>query len=293
MQLSYARRINRPNFFQLIPFIDYADSLNLRRGNPDLRPEFTNSIELNYQHTFNRTNNFIVSTYLRSSTGLITGYQVFENNNVLNRNIVMNTYANANGSCSYGLELTSKNTLKSWMDITTNINMYNVIIDGTNLQENLSNQLFSWFAKMNMNFKLPKNFSYQLSGDYQAKSIIPVGGGGSGRGGGGGWGGGMGGPGGGPSSTVQGYVRPRYAIDMALKFEFLKNRAANITFSVSDVFKMRRFDSYSATDYFIQNAYRYRDQRFFRLNLSYRFGKFDSSLFKRKNTKGSEIEEGF
>ena len=293
VQLSYSRRINRPNFFQMIPYIDYSDSLNLKRGNPDLRPEFTNSIEFNYQHTFNRSNNFIASAYFKNTAGLITGFQVFEYNPVLHKNVVMNTYANANGSYSYGLEITSKNTVKSWLDITSNVNMYNVVINGTNLQSNLSNQLFTWFAKLNMNFKLPKNFSYQLSGDYQAKSIMPMGGGGRGGGGGfGGGGGGMGGMGGGPpSSTVQGYIRPRYSVDMAIKYDFLKNKAATITFSVSDVFKMRVFNSYSATDYFVQNSYRYNNQQFFRLNFSYRFGKYDTSLFKRKNNK-SEGEEG-
>ena len=36
IQLSYTRRINRPNFFQLIPFTNYSDSLNITRGNPNL-----------------------------------------------------------------------------------------------------------------------------------------------------------------------------------------------------------------------------------------------------------------
>ncbi|MEO6915514.1 MAG: outer membrane beta-barrel protein, partial [Chitinophagaceae bacterium] len=43
LQLNYSRRINRPNFFQLFPFTDYSDSLNLSRGNPALTPEFTSS----------------------------------------------------------------------------------------------------------------------------------------------------------------------------------------------------------------------------------------------------------
>ena len=38
LQLSYSRRINRPNFFQLIPFVDYTDKLNITKGNPGLVP---------------------------------------------------------------------------------------------------------------------------------------------------------------------------------------------------------------------------------------------------------------
>jgi outer membrane receptor protein involved in Fe transport len=45
LQLNYSRRINRPNFWQLFPFTDISDSLNISRGNPNLKPEFTNSLE--------------------------------------------------------------------------------------------------------------------------------------------------------------------------------------------------------------------------------------------------------
>jgi len=45
LQISATRRINRPNFFQLIPYTDYTDSLNITRGNPNLVPEFTPSGE--------------------------------------------------------------------------------------------------------------------------------------------------------------------------------------------------------------------------------------------------------
>ena len=44
MQLNYSRKINRPNFFQLIPYYDFSDSLNISRGNPNLVPEFTNLV---------------------------------------------------------------------------------------------------------------------------------------------------------------------------------------------------------------------------------------------------------
>jgi hypothetical protein len=49
--MSVTRRVNRPNFFQLIPFVDYTDSLNITHGNPDLVPEFTTSGELSYSRT--------------------------------------------------------------------------------------------------------------------------------------------------------------------------------------------------------------------------------------------------
>lgn len=286
LQLNYARKVNRPNFFQLIPFTDYSDSLNLSRGNPSLKPEFTHSIELSYLRNFNRTNNFLVTGWYKNTTDLITRYQVSEFDTLLNKNAIINTYANANSSYAYGLELTSKNTIQKWLDLTMNINFYNSVINGTNLQSDLTNEQFSYFAKANLTFKFLKNFSYQISGDYQSQTSVPVsssGGGGGGNRGGGGGGGMM--FGGGQSSTLQGYVKPNYGIDMALKYEFLKNKTASLTLNVSDVFKTKKNQTYSESPYFTQNTSRVRDQQFFRLTFSYRFGKYDASLFKRKNMK--------
>lgn len=285
LQLSYTRRVNRPNFFQLMPFTDYSDSLNLRRGNPALKPEFTHSVELNHQFTKDRNNNIITTLYFKNAKGLITNYQVLEFDTTLQRNAVITTYANAEKSYSYGLELTAKNKIKSWFDVTTNLNFYNTVIDGTNLQASLSNELFSWFGKLNLNFKLPKDLFYQVTAEYQAKSIMPA----ETRRPGNNWGGMFGGVGGGwgmgSQSTAQGYNRPRYEISMSLRYEFLKEKAASITVSVNDPFKIRRHDSYSKSDYFVQNSIRYRDPQLVRLNFSYRFGKFDTSLFRRKNNK--------
>ncbi len=283
-QFNYSRKINRPTFFQLLPYIDYTDSLNLTRGNPDLKPEFVNSFEANYQKIFDRKNNMLISVYYKNTTGIITNYQVFEFNTVLNRGAIISTYANANSSYAYGVELTTQNAITKWFDLSFNINAYNSFINGTNLIENLSNKQFSWFTKINSTFKLPKNFTLQLSGDYRSKTALQVGGNSQGRfGGGGGMGGGGGGYFGGTTTTAQGYSLPTYSIDASLKFEFMKNKAASLSFSISDIFKTKKNTTYSSSAFFTQTVDRRRDAQVFKLNFNYRFGKFDVSLFKRKN----------
>ncbi|RYY59814.1 MAG: TonB-dependent receptor, partial [Chitinophagaceae bacterium] len=92
--------------------------------------------------------------------------------------------------------------------------------------------------------------------------------------------------GGGPASASQGYVRPTYGVDAAIRYEFLKNKTASLSLNVNDIFKTRRSDIHSESTLFTQDAYRIRDQRVFRINFNWRFGKFDPSLFKRKNLKG-------
>jgi len=278
LQFSVTRRINRPNFFQLIPFVDYTDNLNITKGNPDLKPEFTQSFEMSYAKTFKKNNNILTSVYYKKTTDLITRYQDKGIHPITGAEVLVNTFVNANSSQAFGTELTSVNYLAKWWDISTNLNLYNSKINTENLVGTSQDAMWSWFGKFNSNFKLPAKFTTQLSATYQSKTNLPVNSGGMGPGGGGP-------PMGASQSASQGYIKPSYGIDVAIKKSFLKNDAASITFSVNDIFKTRRSEQYSFSEYFVQNYSRIRDPQMFRLNFAYRFGKLDMSLFKRKNTK--------
>jgi len=182
LQINYSRRINRPNFFQIIPYSDYSDSLNISKGNPGLKPEFTHSIELSAMQTLSRKNTLMASVYYKQTDGVITRYLSYEADTILGRNVLVSTFRNANTSYAYGIELTAQNNIKGWLDITSNINAYQSVINGKNIESNLKVEQFSWFAKLNLNIKLPKNFSVSLSGDYQSKTALQINNGGGGRG---------------------------------------------------------------------------------------------------------------
>lgn len=281
LQLNYSRRINRPNFWQLTPFTDSSDRLNPSKGNPGLKPEFTNSLELSYEKTFKNKGNFLASLYYKHTTDLITRYQVSAIG-AGGEDVILNTYINANSSYVTGLELTTRTNLFKWWEFTPNFNLYTsdvkIDIPGEPDQERLN----SFFVKVNNTFKLPKNFTIQLSGDYQSKTVLPPGGSGGGGGGRGGFGGGMFG---GSLSASQGYIRPNYGVDIAVRYEFLKNRTASISVNMNDIFRTRRQDIHSESIYFEQDVFRRRDPQILRLNFNWRFGKFDPNLFKRKNLK--------
>jgi outer membrane receptor protein involved in Fe transport len=279
IQLNYSRRINRPNFFQLFPFTDYNDLLNINRGNPDLKPEFTNSIELSYSKVFKKNrDNFIASVYFKNTNDLITRYQSPEYDKFLDSNVIISTYINANKSYVTGLELTSRNKITKFWDLTSNINFFTAKIDVANQPD--QDQFLSYFLKINNSFKLPKNITFQLSGDYTSKIISSPGGSGN-RGGGGG----MMHGGGGGGSVAQGYIRPNFGIDAAVRYEFLKEKKASISLNMQDVFRTKKYDAHNEQLNFTQDITRRRDAQVLRLSFNYRFGKFDASLFKRKNTK--------
>ncbi len=292
IQLSYTRRVNRPGFFQLIPFPDFSDSLTVSVGNPGLKPEFTNSLELSYQNIFAQGHNLLVSAYYKYATDLVTRYQYTEFNTILDREAVVSTFRNANSSTAYGVEFTLKNTLWKKLELTTNLNTYNSIVDATNVESSLKNEQFSWFAKENLSLKLPESFTVQISGEYQSRTAFAIDAGGGGGGGRGGMGGG-GGYYGGPSSTAQGYSLPNWFVDASIRKDLWK-RTASITLSMQDIFRSRRTGQHTESALFVQDSWRRRDPQLVRLNFSYRFGKFDVSLFKRKNTRVStEGQEGF
>jgi len=293
VQFNYSKRINAPNPFQLQPFADYSDPLNISVGNPALKPQFTHSFEAAYNNVYKKGSNLLVTAYYKYSTDLITNYIYKDINPINNDSAFYSSYINANTSKVYGLEISNKTTVTKWWDINLSFNLFKSEINSTIIGQDVNNNLTSWFSKMNNNFKLVKGLSLQFSGQYQAKTILPPGGnsgGGGGRGGGGFGGGGFGGP----QSTAQGYNLPNYEFDLAIRKDWtLKGgKTASLTLSASDVFRTRVIQTYSESLYFTQNVTRTRDQQFFRLNFSYRFGKFDVNLLRRKSTKMQEGSGG-
>jgi outer membrane receptor for ferrienterochelin and colicin len=294
IQLALNRRVNRPSFMQLIPFTDYSDSLNVSRGNPALKPEFTYSAELSYQYTFSNKNTFIGSVYYRFTDNTTVRYLLNEFSPILNQDVIITTYDNAQTSTAAGLELVYRATIKSWLDVTTNFNLYNSTINGSNIDANLTNNVSTYWVKTNLIFKLPQQYIFQANFDYSSRRALNVGS--TERGGGGGGGGGFGGGGrggfGGTENTVQGFVKPQYGLDVSLRKEFFK-KTLSVTISVSDVLATRITETFSESEFFIQESWRRRDPQLWRVQVSWKFGKMDSSLFRRKNTRqNSEGMEG-
>ncbi|WP_164972804.1 outer membrane beta-barrel protein [Lacibacter luteus] len=290
LQLNYSRRINRPSFFQLLPNTDYSDIFNYQTGNPNLKPEFTNSLELTYQKTYGDKNNTVLVTLFGKQTNnLISRYQNKEKLGTSTDSVIISTWVNANKSYAAGMELVFRNTVSKWWEINYNINVYYSKIDGSTILPELKNERTSYTVKLNNSFRLGKGWTMQLSGDYNSRSILPVSsGGGGGRGGRGGMGGfGGGGFGGGSVATTQGYIDDNYFVDMGIRKEFkIKNNTASLSLNWSDILSSRRNNQFSQSQYFEQYSWRRRDPSFVRLNFNYRFGKFDASLFKRKSNKG-------
>jgi ferric enterobactin receptor len=272
LQLSATRKVSRPGFFQLIPYTDYSDTLNITRGNPNLVPQFTNSFEFSYMKTFPHSNTLLMSAYYKYTSNLITRYQD-SGMNPVGKSVLINTYENANNAYTVGAEITTTNNITKWWDISLNVNAYNSHINTANLKQPSQPALWSWFGKFNSNFKLPDNFTVQLTAIYQSRTDLPVNQNANQ----------FGPPGTNTQSSSQGYIKSFYGVDLAVKKSFLKNNAASVTVSMTDIFRTRWSDQYSQSMFFAQEYDRLKDPQLVRVVLAYRFGKMDLNLFKRKS----------
>jgi outer membrane receptor protein involved in Fe transport len=292
LQLNYTRRVNRPNFFQLMPNTDYSDPLNYQTGNPALKPEFTHSLELSYQKTYGKkSNTFLATVYGKYTTNLISRYQSWQKLGQSNDSAYVSTWINASSAYASGLELISRNVLTRWWDMMLSANVYYSKINGSNVIQGLENERTSYTLKMNQNFKFNKGWSFQINGDYQGKSALPVSTSNSASSGGGGFGGGGGGGrfGGGTPSTTNGYINATYGFDLGVRKDIqIKKNTATISVNWSDILRSRKYRVHSEGAGFVQDDWRRRDPQLVRVNFSYRFGKFDVALFKRKNMKGEQ-----
>ena len=281
IQVNFSRRIRRPNFWQINPYVDITDPLNIRKGNPELRPEFTNAFELNYNRTYS-SGNVLVSSYFANNTEDITMYSdtlstaEYEalGNAAIDPNAILNTFINADRTNRMGLEITWQQRIGNNFDFTPNFNAQYRDVKANVKGIDLSNTGFNWSSKLMVNYRINQpdskffnNFSFQLSGEYESPRVMP-----------------------------QGKTKEQYYMDFAIRKDFLKNKAGTLTFNVNDVFNSRRFGSITDTENFYQDSYRRWNVRTVRLTFSYRFGRQDFDLFKRKEggdrNGGGEMGEG-
>lgn len=276
IQVNYTRRIRRPNFWHLNPFLDINDPVNLRQGNPTLRPEFTNSFEFNYNKTY-KSRSLLGVIYYRNNMGDITQYsdtisaeQYRQlNNAAVDPNAILNTFINARSTNRLGAELTWQQKLAKNFDIVPNINLQyrkvNADINGLNL----SNQGFNWEAKLITNYKIEapnlwlfNNLGFQVIGEYESPEVIP-----------------------------QGRRKEQYSIDFALRKDMFKEKKGSLTFSINDLLNRNRFGTIYDTESFYQDSYRRRNVRSFRLTFTYRFGNANFNLFKRSDNRRDDDDE--
>lgn len=260
LQLNFSRKINRPNFFQLMPFVMFADKQNYRIGNPQLKPEFKNIAEVNYNKIFTN-GSYLGSGYFRYEEQPITDVAYPSQ---ADPTVLVNTSVNGKNSIRYGMENTVKLTFFKNLDVTLNANVFYIYLKGTVVQgqPDVKAEGYAYNAKAILSCKFPKQFTLQVNGNYESPKIL-----------------------------LLGYSKPIYSMDVSLNKMIGTKWIFNAT--LSDAFNTRRMGTHYQTPYYIQDLSRRRETRYVRFTVTYLFGKMDASIFKRgKQMKGMGNDQG-
>ncbi|MDB5248062.1 MAG: TonB-dependent receptor [Segetibacter sp.] len=234
IQLSYSRRVRRPVYDDLSPYMTFSDSRNFFSGNPDLNPEFTNVFEVGHIKYFDK-GTFTSSIYYRDTKGKIDRIRrVNAEGNSTTRP------ENLLSEKSFGTEFTSGYSPYKWWKLDFNFNFFHSSIDGSNIINSYKATTYSWFARQTSRFMFPKNFDVQLRGNYEARQ-----------------------------KTAQGTRKALYYLDLSTSKDVFHGNGT-LTFNVLDVFNSRRNRYITQGPNFFTEGFTQMRRRQINLTLNYR-----------------------
>ncbi len=242
LQLSYSRRISRPDFWNLVPFFQYADSRNYRSGNPDLNPEYTNSFESGYQRQLKK-GSFLTTIYYRYRTGVIEDITYVEENGITRHKPI-----NLATEHDYGIEFSMNYELTDWWRANGNINGYRAITEGTYNNTSLFSDTYTWNGQFSTKFAIGDRIEIQPSFQYRA-----------------------------PRKTTQGLRKSSYALDIGSNVDVLNNKGT-ITLNISDIFNTRKRRWITRGEHFrTEGEFQWHTSRRVRLSFTYNLDKRSQS----------------
>jgi len=199
ISLNYSRRVDRPGISQITPVPEWSTATIQSFGNPDLKPQFTNSYELGYLQRF-KGGSLNATVFYRKVNDMIIRYL---ENDANDPRIVNQMWANYDDSESYGFELSANCKPLKWWSFNSGFDIFsNKFYLG-----NKETRGTPWNFRINNNFKLLDNLSLQNFFMYRGKFKF-----------------------------VQGEMQPMWRMDLGARYTFMDGKAS-FTARMSDIFK--------------------------------------------------------
>ncbi|MBS1262269.1 MAG: Vitamin B12 transporter BtuB [Calditrichaeota bacterium] len=255
LQASYTRRLRRPHHWYLVPFWNYADSRNIRRGNPNLDPEYTDSYELG--HVFHRDHGSLSSSvYYRHTTGEIEWYET------ANDSVTVSQPYNIGTEDAYGFEFVVIQQFARWLNVQGSLNIFRVMMDGSFGGENYETDDFTWFTRASTRVMFNKATQLQVRLFYR-----------------------------GARETLQGKRRPVVSLDLGLSRSFMSD-TFTISANLRDALDTRRWETETWADSFYSRSdFQWRG-RTFTIQLTWRFNQ-DERDKRRRGRGGMDFGDDF
>ncbi len=241
LQAGYSKRIFRPRLWDLNPFFNIRNNFNIRTGNPELQPEFTNSYELTSIYKIGKAS-MSSSLYHRYTTDVVERISTFVDN------INFTTPENIGTNSSIGFETNGKYNPVKWLTFTGDFNFNYFDRKGT-----FDGQIFDftgnqWSTRLGSKISLPTDIDLELNGNYRSGF-----------------------------ETVQGEQSGFAFLDIGMRKKILKGKiVANL--GIRDVFASRIQERFVNQPSFETYNFGQRG-RFITFGLSYAFGKGEAMTY--------------
>jgi len=251
---SYSRRIDRPSYDALNPFIYYLDQYTYSKGNPFLNPQYTHNFELSYTLLqkymlsigYSRVNDVIAEVILPDAANKAL-YQ---------------TNANIATNISYNANLTVPVQITKWWQTNNNLNVFYLSFEAPDLAGSaLKTGKTSFQFKSQQTFTIVNGFTAELNGNYES-----------------------------PLDYGTLSLKARYSIDAGLSKTLFKKKAS-LKLALSDIFNMSENNLSSAYPGLTYTVHQKNETRVGRISFTYRFGKNEIKPARRRAT-GTEAEQG-
>lgn len=248
---SYSYRIGRPNYDMLNPFLWMLDPYTYMQGNPFLKPQYTHSLGLNYTYK----GKWITSLGYNYTRDLFT--QVLVQND--QTNVIYQTDENLSKSIDFNASETAQLDIAKWWHLNaTAIGMYKHVI--SNAAGATTFTRWSYSGNMSNTFTLPKDWSVELSGQYQSTQL---------------WG--------------NFILLPQYQMNIGVQKQLMKNKAT-LKLSVNDLLKTNHGTAIVRYGDINMKVWNHWDSRKVSLTFSYRFGTDNFKTRANRPTASSEEE---
>ncbi|MCD6011621.1 MAG: TonB-dependent receptor [Flavipsychrobacter sp.] len=251
--ITLSRRIQRPNYEQLNPFKFYLDPTTYKAGYPYLNPALSYAVELSYVY---KQKLITTLNYTITNAPLIEVIQPSTDE----ERVTIQTTKNLTSMAYYGINGSYQFRITKWWNNVTNVNIYYSEYTGNIAGSYLQTGQGTFDIYTNNSFILPKNFSAELSGYYQA-----------------------------PQQYGYMNLRPQWMVNVGIQKNLFDKRAT-VRLNASDIF-WRGYPSATSdykdyTEFFVAK----RDTRQVTMSFTYRFGKRSVPQSQRHNG-GAEDEK--
>jgi hypothetical protein len=251
--LNYGRRIRRPNYQSLNPFISFLDRYTFQQGNPNLRPQFSHNIELSNTHK-----NFLTTTINYSRTTDIL-QEVIEQNEAKNETFVRQ--ANIAKQRQFGLSVNVSKPINKWWSSNVYVNVFNNKFDGVANSSPISVSATMFSLNGSQQFKFAKTWNAEVSGFYRSKGIEGV---------------------------IQ--TMPMGMVSVGLGKQIMKGKG-NVRANIRDIFFLQKFNgviNYSNIDTHVQQR---NESRVANISFTYRFSKGKMNGTPKRRASSSTDEQ--